>query len=63
MSAEQLAQQTNGSAHRILLGRNEELANKHHSRVPETDSSVPEHVDSKYSFIKVDATSMAQIRE
>ncbi|KAG8849784.1 hypothetical protein FRB91_009598 [Serendipita sp. 411] len=30
---------------------------------PKTDPSVPEHEDSKYSFIKVDATSMAQVRE
>ncbi|KAG9032745.1 hypothetical protein FS842_004051 [Serendipita sp. 407] len=61
--AEQLAQQTNGRAHIILLGRNEAAANKIIAGFPKTDPSVPEHEASKYSFIKVDATSMAQVRE
>ncbi|KAG8846172.1 hypothetical protein FRB91_001111, partial [Serendipita sp. 411] len=61
--AEQLAQQTNGRAHIILLGRNEEAANKIIAGFPKTDQSVPEHEASKYGFIKVDATSMAQVRE
>ncbi|KAG8822255.1 hypothetical protein FRC18_011068 [Serendipita sp. 400] len=61
--AEQLAKQTNGRAHIILLGRNEEAANKIIAGFPKTDSSVPEHEASKYSFVKVDATSMAQVRE
>ncbi|KAG8771375.1 hypothetical protein FRC15_003486 [Serendipita sp. 397] len=61
--AEQLAQQTNGRAHIILLGRNEEAANKIIAGFPKTDPSVPEHEASKYSFVKVDATSMAHVRE
>ncbi|KAG8810299.1 hypothetical protein FRC19_004633 [Serendipita sp. 401] len=61
--AEQLAQQTNGRAHIILLGRNEEAAKKIIASFPHTDASVPEHEASNYSFIKVDATSMAQVRE
>ncbi|KAG8798283.1 hypothetical protein FRC17_007517, partial [Serendipita sp. 399] len=61
--AEQLAQQTNGRVHIILLGRNEEAAKKIIAGFPQTDASVPEHEASKYSFIKVDATSMAQVRE
>ncbi|KAG8795194.1 hypothetical protein FRC17_008173, partial [Serendipita sp. 399] len=61
--AEQLARQTNGRAHIILLGRNEEAANKIIAGFPKTDPSVPEHEASKYRFIKIDATSMAQVRE
>ncbi|KAG8802401.1 hypothetical protein FRC17_006418, partial [Serendipita sp. 399] len=58
--AEQLARQTNGRAHIILLGRNEDAVTKIIAGLPKTDSSVPEHESSKYEFIKMDATSMAQ---
>ncbi|KAG8801973.1 hypothetical protein FRC17_006513, partial [Serendipita sp. 399] len=61
--AEQLARQTNGRAHIILLGRNEDAATKIIAGFPKTDSSVPEHESSKYEFIKLDATSMAQVRD
>ncbi|KAG9028124.1 hypothetical protein FS842_004809 [Serendipita sp. 407] len=61
--AEQLAQQTSGRAHIILLGRNEEAAKKIIAGFPHTDASVPEHEASNYSFVKVDATSMEQVRE
>ncbi|KAG8815786.1 hypothetical protein FRB91_001108 [Serendipita sp. 411] len=60
---EQFAQQTNERPYLILLGRNEEPANKIIAGFPKPDSSVPEHGDSKYSLIEVDATPMAQVRE
>ncbi|KAG8861331.1 hypothetical protein FRC20_011476 [Serendipita sp. 405] len=61
--AEQLAQQTNGRAHIILFGRNEEAAKRIIAGFPHTDPSMSEQDASKYEFIKVDATSMAQVRE
>ncbi|KIM28621.1 hypothetical protein M408DRAFT_329384 [Serendipita vermifera MAFF 305830] len=61
--AEQMAQQTNGRAHIILLGRNQDAANKIIASFPQTPVGTPAEEESKYSFIKVDATSMAQVRE
>ena len=61
--AEQLAHQTNGRAHIILLGRNQEAANKIIASFPQTPAGTPPNEESKYSFIKVDATSMAQVRD
>lgn len=61
--AEQMAQQTNGRAHIILLGRNQDAANKIIASFPQTPAGTPAEEESKYSFIKVDATSMAQVRE
>ena len=61
--AEQLAKQTNGRAHIILLGRNQEAAEKIIASFPHTPDGTPSDQESKYSFIKVDATSMAEIRE
>ncbi|CAG7850467.1 SubName: Full=Uncharacterized protein {ECO:0000313/EMBL:CCA75124.1} [Serendipita indica DSM 11827] len=61
--AEQFARQTNGRAQIVLLGRNEQAARAIIDGFPKTDSSTPEEDSSKYSFIKVDATSMAQVRE
>ncbi|CAG7850468.1 SubName: Full=Uncharacterized protein {ECO:0000313/EMBL:CCA75125.1} [Serendipita indica DSM 11827] len=61
--AEQFARQTNGRAQIVILGRNEQAARAIIEGFPRTDSSTPEEESSKYSFIKVDATSMAQVRE
>ena len=61
--AEQLAKQTNGKAQIIILGRNQETAEKIIASFPHTPEGTPPDQASKYSFIKVDATSMAQIRE
>ncbi|KIM28298.1 hypothetical protein M408DRAFT_41713, partial [Serendipita vermifera MAFF 305830] len=61
--AQQLAQQTNGRAQIILLGRNQAAADQIISSFPKTPAGTPPNDESKYSFIKVDATSMAQIRE
>lgn len=54
--AEQLARQTNGHVRIIIMGRNQAMAEKIIAGFPKTPAS-------DYSFIKVDATSMAQIRE
>lgn len=59
--ATQLANQTNGRAHIILLGRNEESAKRIISGFPQKTGSGEEA--SKYEFVKVDATSMKGIRE
>ncbi|KIM20959.1 hypothetical protein M408DRAFT_333742 [Serendipita vermifera MAFF 305830] len=61
--AEQLAHQTNGRAQIILLGRNQTAADRIIASFPQTSTGTPSNEESKYSFIKVDATSMAQIRE
>ncbi|PVG01541.1 NAD(P)-binding protein [Serendipita vermifera] len=61
--AEQLARQTNGKAHIILLGRNQTAAEKIIASFPRTDASVPPEEASQYSFVKLDATSMADIRQ
>lgn len=61
--AEQLARQTNGRAHIILLGRNQAAADKIIAGLTKSPDSTPPEEASKYSFIKVDATSMAQVRE
>jgi NAD(P)-dependent dehydrogenase (short-subunit alcohol dehydrogenase family) len=61
--AEQLAQQTNGRAHIVLLGRNQTAAEKIISSFPKTDASTPPEEASNYSFVKVDATSMAEVRQ
>ncbi|CCA75127.1 hypothetical protein PIIN_09111 [Serendipita indica DSM 11827] len=61
--AEQFARQTNGRAQIVLLGRNEQAARVIIDGFPRTDSSTPEEESSNYSFVKVDATSMAQVRE
>lgn len=61
--AEQLAHQTNGRAQIILLGRNQAAADRIIASFPRTPAGTPSDEESKYSFIKVDATSMAQIRE
>ncbi|PVG01540.1 NAD(P)-binding protein [Serendipita vermifera] len=60
--AEQLARQTNGRAHIILLGRNQAAAEKIIASFPRTDASVPPEEASQYSFVKLDATSMADVR-
>lgn len=61
--AEQLARQTNGHARIIIMGRNQAAAEKIIAGFPKTPASTPTEEASDYSFIKVDATSMAQIRE
>jgi NAD(P)-dependent dehydrogenase (short-subunit alcohol dehydrogenase family) len=61
--AEQLARQTNGRAHIVLLGRNQTAAEKIIASFPKTDASVPPEEASNYSFVKVDATSMAEVRQ
>jgi NAD(P)-dependent dehydrogenase (short-subunit alcohol dehydrogenase family) len=61
--AEQLAKQTNGRAHIVLLGRNQTAAEKIIASFPKTDASVPPEEASNYSFVKVDATSMAEVRQ
>jgi NAD(P)-dependent dehydrogenase (short-subunit alcohol dehydrogenase family) len=61
--AEQLARQTNGRARIVIMGRNQVAADKIISGFPKTSTSTPMDEASDYSFIKVDATSMAQIRE
>ncbi|PVG01538.1 NAD(P)-binding protein [Serendipita vermifera] len=61
--AEQMAQQTKGRAHIILLGRNQAAAENIIASFPKTDPSTPAEDASEYSFVKVDATSMAQVRE
>jgi NAD(P)-dependent dehydrogenase (short-subunit alcohol dehydrogenase family) len=61
--AEQLARQTNGRAQIILLGRNQEAAEQIIASFPKTDPSTPPEDASEYSFVKVDATSMAEVRE
>jgi NAD(P)-dependent dehydrogenase (short-subunit alcohol dehydrogenase family) len=60
--AEQLANQTNGRAQIVILGRNQEAADKIIASFPRTPAGTPAEEESKYSFVKVDATSMAQIR-
>ncbi|PVG01537.1 NAD(P)-binding protein [Serendipita vermifera] len=61
--AEQLAKQTNGRAHIIILGRNQTAAEEIIASFPRTDPSAPPEDASEYSFVKVDATSMTQVRE
>jgi NAD(P)-dependent dehydrogenase (short-subunit alcohol dehydrogenase family) len=72
--ATQLANQTGGRAHIILLGRNEEAAKRIIDRFPTaTTDNATDAVSqqgqgqgaegSKYEFIKVDATSMKSVRE
>ncbi|CAG8565790.1 1903_t:CDS:2, partial [Acaulospora colombiana] len=61
--AEQLAKQTNGRAHIILLGRNEAAAEKIIASFPKTDASTAPEDASDYSFVKLDATSMEQVRQ
>jgi NAD(P)-dependent dehydrogenase (short-subunit alcohol dehydrogenase family) len=61
--AEQLARQTNGRAHIVLLGRNQAAAEQIIAGFPKTPDTTPPEEASKYSFIKVDATSMAQVRQ
>jgi NAD(P)-dependent dehydrogenase (short-subunit alcohol dehydrogenase family) len=60
--AEELARQTNGRAHIILLGRNQAAADQIIASFPRTPEGTPPTEESKYSFIKVDATSMAELR-
>jgi len=60
--AEQLARQTNGRAQIVLLGRNQEAADRIIATFPRTPDGTSPGGESKYSFVKVDATSMAQIR-
>ena len=61
--AEQLANQTAGKAQIVILGRNQEAANRIIASFPHTPDGTPSDQESKYSFVKVDATSMAQVRE
>ncbi|KAG8802402.1 hypothetical protein FRC17_006419 [Serendipita sp. 399] len=63
--AEELAHQTNGRAHIILLGRNEEAAKRIIAGFPHIEPSafIPDHEASKYEFIPVDATSMSNVRD
>ncbi|KIM20953.1 hypothetical protein M408DRAFT_81264 [Serendipita vermifera MAFF 305830] len=61
--AEQLARHTNGQAQIVLLGRNQDAADKIIASLPRTPDGTPAGQESKYSFVKVDATSMAQVRE
>jgi NAD(P)-dependent dehydrogenase (short-subunit alcohol dehydrogenase family) len=61
--AEQLAAQTNGKAKIILLGRNKEAAERIIASFPKTDASTPPEEASDYSFVKLDATSMAEVRQ
>ncbi|PVG01539.1 NAD(P)-binding protein [Serendipita vermifera] len=61
--AKQLAKQTNGRAHIILLGRNQAAAEKIISSFPKTDASTPPDHASDYSFVKVDASSMEEVRQ
>lgn len=60
--AEQLARQTNGRARIVIMGRNQIAADRIIAGFPTTSASTPTDEASDYSFIKVDATSMAQIR-
>jgi len=60
--AEQLARQTSGRAQIVLLGRNQEAADRIIASFPRTPEGTSPEEESKYSFVKVDATSMAQIR-
>lgn len=53
--AKQLAAQTNGDAHIVLLGRNRDAAEK-------IIAGFPKHERSVYEFEKVDATSMKDVR-
>lgn len=61
--ATQMANQTEGRAHIILLGRNEDAARRIIDKFPNNSGNGNEHEASKYEFIKVDATSMKAIRE
>ncbi|KIM20951.1 hypothetical protein M408DRAFT_29933 [Serendipita vermifera MAFF 305830] len=61
--AEQFAKQTDGRAQIVLLGRNQEAANKIISSFPHTPAGTLPAEESKYSFVKVDATSMAEVRD
>jgi NAD(P)-dependent dehydrogenase (short-subunit alcohol dehydrogenase family) len=61
--AEQLARQTNGRAHIIIMGRNKDAAEAIITSLPKTSPSTPPKEASEYSFIKVDATSMTEVRE
>lgn len=60
--ATQLAKQTNGRAHIILMGRNEESAKRIIDGFPPHQTANGPN-SGKYEFIKVDATSMKSIRE
>jgi NAD(P)-dependent dehydrogenase (short-subunit alcohol dehydrogenase family) len=60
--AEELARQTNGKAHIILLGRNQAAADQIIASLPRTTQGTSPAEESKYSFIKVDATSMKELR-
>lgn len=60
--ARQLATQTHGRAKIILLGRNEASAQRIIASFPKTDDSVPQDEPSDYSFIKLDATLMKEVR-
>jgi len=60
--AEELARRTNGMAHIILLGRNQMAADRIIASFPRTPEGKSPTEESKYSFIKVDATSMAELR-
>ena len=60
--AEQLARQTNGRAQIILLGRNRVSADRIIASLPRTPEGTAPSEESQYSFIKVDATSMEEIR-
>lgn len=61
--AEQLARQTNGKVQIVLLGQNQEAANRIISSFPRTPDGTPPEEESKYSFVTVDATSMAIVRD
>jgi len=61
--AEQLAKQTNGKAQIIILGRNQAAADSIIASFPHTAAGTSSDEESKYAFVKVDATSMAQVRE
>lgn len=53
--AEKLAAQTAGRAHIIVLGRNQQAADR-------IISSFPKHNESLYEFERIDATSMKDVR-
>jgi hypothetical protein len=60
--AEQLAKQTKGRAQIVLLGRNQAAADETIASFPRTPEGTSSAEESKYSFIKVDATSMEELR-
>lgn len=61
--AEQLARQTKGQAHIILLGRNKDAAEKIIEGFPRSEESASQEQKSIYEFVSIDATSMRRVRE